>query len=608
MNIARHIEFTARLFPARIAISCERQAISYAEMQAAIAGFAAGLRQAGIRPGDRIALFMPNIPAFAVAYYAALAAGAIAVSINSRSTRDEVGFVLSDAAVVAIVTTHELMGIVTGAVSGGAVRVIIADATSSDAISMESLILPPSTHLPAIDRGRDDPAVILYTSGTTGMPKGATLSHGNIVSNVWSFVHNCGIGVEDRILLQLPLFHCFGQNALLNGAMFAAATIVMEGHFKPDAAARAIEEQSVTMLFAVPTMFTALLDRASPGQMRSVRYFFSAAAKLPLEVERRWLEKFGRAIHQGYGLTETSPFASYNHFRAYRVGSIGTPIENVEIRILDIDTGQEVPPGTPGEIAIKGPNVMLGYWNRPEETARSVRNGWFHSGDLGFMDHDGYLFIVDRLKDMIDVGGMNVYPIEVESVLHRHEQVLEAAVFGMPDPLMGERVCAAVVLRPNAVLTAADVTLHCGGALADFKVPKSIEFLTELPRNPAGKILKRVLRQLFETMNSHISPGSLATRYHATGGSERRALLREYLATYLASKLALTAEQIDPGESLADLGLESLMAVDLAARIRGDTGLDITALSLASGATVEDVVDAIAAGLDQGKRREPGAW
>jgi long-chain acyl-CoA synthetase len=601
MNISRQIESVARLFPASVAIHYEGTDTSYSALQASIAGFAAGLRQLGVRPGERVAIILPNIPEFAIAYYAVLSVGAVVVSMNSRSTQDEIRFILNDSTATAVVTVGDLRGQVPDADSGQALRVIVADGARDGDIAMESRVLPSSTHAPATDRERHDPAVILYTSGTTGAPKGATLSHGNIVSNVWSFVHNCGFRVEDRILLQLPLFHCFGQNALLNSSLFAGATIVLQRTFRPETALRAVEERAVTMLFAVPTMFATLLERATPGELRSVRYFFSAAASLPVEVERRWHEKFGRVIHQGYGLTETSPFASYNHAHQYRLGSIGMPIENVEIRIVDVETGLEAPPDTLGEIAIKGPNVMLGYWNRPEDTARSVRNGWFHSGDIGFADRDGYLYIVDRLKDMIDVGGMNVYPVEVENALYGHWAVGEAAVFGVPDPLMGERVCAAVVLKLDAAVTADQLAAHCGVTLADFKVPRSIEFLTELPRNPSGKILKRVLRQRAPTGSPASNSDSLAAAYYAADGAQGRLVLREYLHTFLTSKLELSSEQIDPREPLTDLGLESLMAVDMAARIRGDTGLDVTALSLASGATLEDVVGTIAAELDRAR-------
>ncbi len=593
VNIAKHMEISAKLFPRQIAILFEGQVITYEDLQASIARFAAGLKGLGVERGDRVAIYLPNIPAFAIAYYAAQAVGAIAVSVNTRCTRDEVRFVLGDSSAKAVVTTGELRAHIADDELPALTHVVVAEGDRGDDLSMNAIMTESSQQWSASDMDRHDPAVILYTSGTTGMPKGATLSQGNVISNVWSFVHNCGIQKSDRILLQLPLFHCFGQNALLNSAVLAGATLVLQRGFRPDTALQAIEDHEVTMLFAVPTMFSTLVDRATPGQFRSVRYFFSAAASLPMELERRWQEKFGRVITQGYGLTETSPFASYNHFQQYRFGSIGTPIENVEMRIVDPQSGRSAPPGEPGEIAIRGPNVMLGYWNRPVDTAKVVRNGWFHSGDIGTMDEDGYFYIVDRLKDMIDVGGMNVYPVEVENALYAHEAVAESAVYGVPDSLMGEQVCAAVVLKPDCNATTDELVRYCAARLADFKVPRVVEMLSELPKNPSGKILKRVLRERAASRKETENSNAFAQAYSGADSSERRQMLRHFLADQVARVLKVPVEQIDPCEPLTDLGLESLMAVDLATRIRGGLGIEFTALSLVGGSTLNQVVDAL---------------
>jgi long-chain acyl-CoA synthetase len=469
-------------------------------------------------------------------------------------------------------------------------EVVICEGTSPGDTSIDELLQEGASVVDAIEIDRDSPSVILYTSGTTGTPKGATLSIGNVVSNAWSFVHNCGIRRDDRILLPLPLFHCFGQNALMNSALMVGATLVLHRAFRPDTALKALEEDRITMFFAVPTMFLALIDQATSKQLKSVRYFFSAAAKLPEEIERRWFAKFGHIITQGYGLTETSPFASYNSFLNYKAGSIGTPIENVEMKVVDVASGKEVAVGELGEILIKGPNVMIGYWNRSVETELVLKNGWFRSGDIGKMDEDGYFYIADRLKDMIDVGGMNVYPVEIENVLYKHGTIAEAAVFGIPDALMGEQVRAHVVLRKDAVVTEEELITFCRSQLADYKVPRTVDIVEELPKNPAGKILKRVLKA---QAAERIVANELAIAYFALSAEGGRSLLREFLTAELSRLVDLPSAQMEDEDVLNELGLESLMAVDLATMIRARLGVDFSATDLVVGSTIRSVVGTI---------------
>jgi long-chain acyl-CoA synthetase len=341
----------------------------------------------------------------------------------------------------------------------------------------------------------NDPAAILYTSGTTGRQKGATLSHGNLVSNTFATVHIEGINPEDRLLLFLPLFHVFGQNAILNSALQAAATVILQRRYDPIETPALVERERVTMFFAVPTIYIGLLNAAlDPRRFESVRYYFSAAATMPVEVARRWQASFGQPIVEGYGLTETSPFASYNHVWQHRPGSVGTPIENVEIKIFDPED-REVEPDTWGEICIKGPNIMLGYWNRPDDTAQAIRNGWFHSGDIGYMDADGYIYIVDRVKDMINSAGFKIWPREVEEVLFQHPAIKECAVVGLADPLKGEIPAAFLVLADGASLSVDEFDAYCREHIAAYKVPRHVEFVASLPKNATGKILKRLLRE-----------------------------------------------------------------------------------------------------------------
>jgi long-chain acyl-CoA synthetase len=295
-------------------------------------------------------------------------------------------------------------------------------------------------------------------------------------------------------MLFLPLYHVFGQNAIMNSAFAGAATVVLQRRYDPVETLDAIEREHVSMFFAVPTIYIGMLNAGVPMErLRSIRYYFSAAATMPVEIAERWKATYGRPIVEGYGLTETSPFASYNHIWRHRPGAVGTPIENVEIKILDPEE-QEVASGTWGEICIKGPNVMLGYWNRPDDTAQAIRDGWFHSGDVGYMDEDGYIFIVDRVKDMINAAGFKVWPREVEEVLFQHPAITECAVVGLADAEKGEIAAAYLVLREGASLTAEELDVYCRQHLAAYKVPRRVEFVNTLPKNATGKILKRVLR------------------------------------------------------------------------------------------------------------------
>jgi long-chain acyl-CoA synthetase len=346
---------------------------------------------------------------------------------------------------------------------------------------------------------RDDPAAILYTSGTTGKQKGATLSHGNVISNIFAAAQLGRMARDDRVILFLPLFHVFGQNAIMNTAFAAGATIVLQRRFDPEQTVATIARQHVTMLHAVPTVYITLLNsNVDANHLASVRYYFSAAATLPTEIGSRWHQKYGRAVAEGYGLSETSPYATYNHVRRHKPGSVGTPIENVDVRVLDPDDNP-VASGTWGEICIKGPNVMLGYWNRPEESAQALRGGWFHSGDIGYVDAEGYVFLVDRVKDMINSAGFKVWPREVEEVLYAHGAIKECAVVGLPDQLKGEIPAVFVVLQEGATLCVDELIDYCRRNLATYKIPRHVEFVAGLPKNATGKILKRELRTLVRT-------------------------------------------------------------------------------------------------------------
>jgi long-chain acyl-CoA synthetase len=281
----------------------------------------------------------------------------------------------------------------------------------------------------------------------------------------------------------------------LVAGLHACATIVLERRFEPEKVLKTIADYGITLFFGVPTVFIKLLNlNVCNSGLRSVRYYFTAAASMPVEVAQKWYSKYGMVIYEGYGLTETSPFSSYNHDLKYKVGSIGTPVENVEMKIVNLNN-ESVTPGEIGEIVVRGPNVMLGYWNRPDETANVLKNGWFHTGDIGRMDEDGYFYIVDRLKDMINVSGFKVYPAEVENVLYQHPAVAECAVYGVPDPVKGEIVKANILLKTGEAIAEEQIIAFCCERMAAYKIPYSVEFTDSLPKNGTGKVLKRLLRE-----------------------------------------------------------------------------------------------------------------
>ncbi len=495
MNISQNIERVARIFPHQTALLFEEQTFTYAQLNAQANLVANSLHYLGIGKGDRVALFLPNIPEFIFAYYGIQKLGAIAVSLNVMLKRDEVWYILNDSGSKAIITTSDLRRQVPEQDLVDLQWVLLVDGENSQDLRLSELMLNASPIFSSMEMEPKDPAAIVYTSGTTGFPKGAVLSHGNIVSNMHSQRHSCGITKDDKLLLYLPLFHCFGQNAILNSGLNAGATIILQRRFQLDQVLAAIQTEGVTMFFGVPTVFAKLLEaKAENWNWRSVRYYFSAAATLSMETVRCWEQKFGSPIYQGYGLTEASPCASYNHAWKYKTGSIGMPIDNVEMKVID-EADQEVSVGKLGQIIIRGPNVMLEYWNHPEETAKVLKNGWLHTGDIGYMDADGDFYLVDRLKDMINVSGFKVYPNEVERVFHQHPGVAEVAVYGVNDPMKGEVVYANIRLVPGESFTVDDLRAFCHEKMANYKVPQVINLVRSLPKNATGKVLKTVLRQ-----------------------------------------------------------------------------------------------------------------
>lgn len=498
MNIATYLERHAALTPDQIAIRFEGRSVTYGQLNTEAIRLASSLRAAGVGVGDRIALYLPNVPEFATAYYAAQKLGAIPVTINAILKMEEVRYLLDDSGARVVVTMNELTRHVPEDCAALRLRVVVdAKPASSGWVALAELLATGADRFESVQRASDDIAALLYSSGTTGFPKGVALTQHNIHSNMAlpPKAKYSDYRPGDRLAAFLPLFHVYGQNYIMNAAILAGATMVLFPRFVPDVVLRAIGEERITHFFAVPTIYINLLAMDLSGyDLSSVRYEMSAAATMPEEISRRWTERFGRRVFEGYGLTECSPFACYNDSEQHRFGSVGRAVDGFELKIFD-ESDHELAAGEQGEIVIRGDGVMQGYWNRPEETRSSLRGGWLHTGDVGRMDKDGYVFITDRVKDMINVSGFKVWPAEVEQYLYKLPGVQEVAVYGISGAAKGEQVAVAVVLKTGAALTGADIIAYCRENIAAYKVPARVDIVSELPKSASGKVLKRVLRQ-----------------------------------------------------------------------------------------------------------------
>ncbi|QLJ03802.1 long-chain fatty acid--CoA ligase [Streptomyces sp. NEAU-sy36] len=497
LSVAAILAENARRRPAKTALVEGDRRLSFgAAWQAALAQ-AGALTGLGIRPGDRVALMAPNTAEFPLAYYAIAAAGGVVVPVHLLLSAGEVEHVLKDSGASLLLVHPAQAG--TGRAAADAVGVrVVTLGEEFDRLAAEAE--PPASYA---TRAADDPAVILYTSGTTGVPKGAVLSHFNLVMNatVCAFDAN-DIRSDDIALGALPLFHAFGQTVSLNSTWRAGATLVLLPRFD---AARAIElmvKEDVNTFHGVPTMFVALAGAAADADvLPELRVCISGGASLPVAVLERFEAAFGARIYEGYGLSETSPTATVNQpVFGTKVGTIGHPLWGVDAEIARAEVEGRIellPPGELGEVVIRGHNVFSGYLGRPEATEEALVDGWFRTGDLGTKDEQGFLRIVDRKKDVIIRGGYNVYPREVEEVLVRHPAVAQVAVIGLPDELHGEEVCAVVVPVPGAAPDAAALTEWSKEHLGRHKYPRRVEFTDELPLGPSMKVLKRELRARF---------------------------------------------------------------------------------------------------------------
>jgi long-chain acyl-CoA synthetase len=494
LNLGSILMASAHERPQHVAIRLNQRALSFAELDRAARGVAASLHARGVRPGQAVAVMVPNVPEFTIAYFGILYAGCTVVPVNVLLSAPEVTYHIQDSEAVLLIAHPLFREPASKGAQGAGVPVAWSDGGAPDDLPAMAEAAPLAALHPT---SPDDTAVILYTSGTTGKPKGAELTHSNL------FV-NCAVVVPKLIpippdqhiaLATLPLFHSFGQTAIQNATIANGGTFTLLPRFSPAEAFEIMERDRVTLFAGVPTMYFALLHHeGAPARLPSLRWCMSGGAPLPVEVMKAFEDRFGVEILEGYGLSETSPVASFNMpGRARTPGSIGYAVWGVEMAILD-DKDRPLPDGERGEIAIRGHNIMKGYWKRPEATAETMRGGWFHSGDIGIRDASGSYRIVDRVKDMIIRGGFNVYPREVEEVLYAHPAIVEAAVIGIPHASHGEEVKAVVALAKGQTLGADEIIAWCRERLAAYKYPRIVDFVEALPKGATGKILKRELR------------------------------------------------------------------------------------------------------------------
>ena len=504
LSLAQVLEETAARRPDHPAVVLGDTSVSYAALWDGARRQASVLRERGVGPGDTVALLLPNTPHFPMAYYGALALGALVTPVHALLTAEEIQYVLEDSGAKVLVCAAPLLGEgAKGAELAGVDLLAVMDGGDADVERLDALAQQAEPVDAVVLREPTDPAVVLYTSGTTGKPKGAVLSHFNLLMNAQiSAFDSIGLSPDDVLLGCLPLFHTFGQTCAMNAGFRVGATLVLMPRFDGPQALQIMVDQGVTAFLGVPTMYMGLLAAAKDSDARpTLRVAASGGSALPVAVIDQVKEVFHVDVLEGYGLSETSPVATFNQAAfGTKAGSVGHPVWGVDVEIARAEVEERIELlGTDelGEIVIRGHNIMLGYLNRPEATAEALVDGWFRSGDLGVKDADGFVSIVDRKKDMILRGGYNVYPREVEEVLARHEGVAQVAVIGLPHETHGEEVVAVVVReQPDASADeefGEELIAYSREHLAKYKYPRTVQVVTEMPLGPSGKVLKREL-------------------------------------------------------------------------------------------------------------------
>jgi len=507
MNLAHLADYNARQFGEYIFLTYNDRDYTNREVNRLSNRLAHGLQSLGVERGQRVVVLMPNCPEVIISFQAILKSGAIVVPLLFLLGAREVRYILEDSGATTVITSLKFFDKVREASQDlpSVKNIIVTDGDAPGAIALLKLLEQGSDQFAMVDTSRDDVAVMIYTAGTTGKPKGVMLTHYNLYSNAqlsyttgeFSTDEPSWHPHDDVALLVLPLAHSYGLTVMNIGFLSGARYVIMP-FFDAEQAMMLIQKYRVTTFSGVPTMFVQMLNHSKFSQydLTSVRTWGSGSAALPGEIQKKFDEKIGKPISEGYGLSEYSPVVStQRRDREARKGSVGLPIFGAEVRIVD-DDDRELPRGAAGELIVRGPSVMKGYHNLPERTAHVLRNGWLHTGDIARMDEDGYIYILERKDDLIIRGGENIYPREVEEILYRHPAVAEAAVIGVPDAEQGQVVSAFVVRRAGQTVSEAELIAYCAANIAKFKTPKTIRFLDALPKNPIGKILRKELRAL----------------------------------------------------------------------------------------------------------------
>ncbi|MGE4588288.1 MAG: class I adenylate-forming enzyme family protein [Acidaminococcaceae bacterium] len=467
------------------ALIFKEQKMTYGQLRESIERRANFLQAKGLKKGDRVGLLSKNCADFVISYFAVIRAGGVVVPFNFQLAPREIAYIVKDAGLKLMIVRQKID------LAEALQEIDYAGLTQYDFIEMEE---PIEHELIDYELHEDDNCTIIYTSGTTGKPKGAMLSHKNLVANSREFIAVITMSSNDICLCVLPMYHCFAWTVSVSGPLFYGGCIVIQETYIFKDTMGLIAKHNVNFFAGVPTMIQLFFKGAEAHELANIRCFISGGAPLPQVLAEGFKKKFGKPVLEGYGLSEASPVVSVNPASKVKVGSIGPALPGVTVMIQDED-GREMKRGEVGELCVRGDNVMLGYLNLPEETATALRGGWLHTGDLAYKDEDGYLFIVDRLKDMIISSGENIYPREIEEALYTHPLIEEAAVIGIPDKLRGQAVCAYMVLTADAILDKKELRKYLMERLAAYKVPREFFFCAQLPKNSTGKILKTALRE-----------------------------------------------------------------------------------------------------------------
>jgi len=501
MNLYHNLVRTTEKDPDATALYFGHEAISYGELLRRTNRLANALREQGLDENSKVAILLRNVPEFIISYYATLALGAVAVPLCYMCLAEEVEKIVCDSMVETLITNFEFDDLVKDlqkSMCSQITRIIVSEAPQLEGVvRYEEMVEGSSEEFQSVDRSSDDVAVLLYAPTSSKVVRGCMLTHGNLDWNAEVVARNCRLTADDVVMGVLPFFAAYGQSCAMNASIKAGCSIVLHESFIPGEVLKSLQHEKVTVFFGVPTMYVYILNHPLIYQydLGSVRLWACGGAPFPREVMERWNNELGSRIYEGYGLTEAGPVVTMQPLEGpYKIGSIGVPVEGVEVKVVD-EGGKELATGEVGELILKGPNVMKGYYNKPEETEKVLKEGWLYTGDMVYRDEDGYFFIVGRKKDLIIRGGFNIYPREIEEVLVSHPLISEAAVVGIPNKYLGEEVKAYVKQKPGSNLTEEQVLQYCEEHLPYYKTPKFVVFVKSFKKDPSGQILKDLIEE-----------------------------------------------------------------------------------------------------------------